>query len=455
MNEAYKILVVDDEKDYRVSLKRILESKGYIVGEAESAADALNIIDSEYYPLILTDIYMPGIDGLRLLEEVRRRYEDSVKVILVTGYGSIDNAVQAMRKGAFGYFIKSHSPEELLAEVEKAKKIVNLQNQKNMRNKDNETSRFLYQSKNPKMQEILGIIDTIVDSSASVLLLGESGVGKEVLADMLHAKSVRRDMPFVAINCQAFSDNLLEAELFGHEKGAFTGAMGKRIGRFEEANGGTVFLDEIGEMSLNTQIKLLRVLENKRIERIGSNKSIAVDFRLISATNKDLPKAMKAKEFREDLFYRLNTITIEIPPLRERKEDIGGMINFFADYFRSELKKDIKGIESGTMDYLLNYQYPGNVRELKNIIERMVVLSKDGILSMNNPTAQSAPNPELAETELELKNYRDAKKEFEIAYFRTVLKQCGNNITQAASMIGMSRRQLFNKIIEYNLKEFM
>lgn len=455
MNEGYKILVVDDEKDYRKSLRKILESRGYIVGEAESALDALSIIDYEYYPLILTDIYMPCMDGLKFLEEVKNRYEDSVKVILVTGYGSIDNAVQAMKMGAFGYFIKSHSPEELLAEVEKAKNIVNLQNQRKMHKKNNENRRFLYQSKNPRMKEILSIIDTIVDSSSSVLLLGESGVGKEVLAKMLHDKSGRCDMPFVAINCQSFSDNLLESELFGHEKGAFTGAIGKRIGRFEEANGGTVFLDEIGEMSLNTQIKLLRVLENKRIERIGSNKPISVDFRLISATNKNLTQAIKAKEFREDLFYRLNTITIEIPPLRERKEDISDMINFFVDFYKSELKKDIKGMESQTMDYLLNYQYPGNVRELKNIIERLVVLSKNGVLAVNNTTAHTVSNGGYDSLKPEAKSYREARKEFEIYYFSKVLKQCNNNITQAAAMIGMSRRQLFNKIIEYNLKEFM
>lgn len=455
MNEAYKILVVDDEKDYRKSLRKILESRGYIVGEAESAFDALNMIDYEYYPLILTDIHMPCMDGLKFLEEVKKRYEDSVKVILVTGYGSIDNAVQAMKMGAFGYYIKSHSPEELLVEVEKAKKIVNLQNQRKMQNKNNENKRFLYQSKNPKMIEILGIIDTIVDSSSSVLLLGESGVGKEVLAKMLHDKSLRCDMPFVAINCQSFSDNLLESELFGHEKGSFTGAIGKRIGRFEEANGGTVFLDEIGEMSLNTQIKLLRVLENKRIERIGSNKQIAVDFRLISATNKNLTQAIKTKQFREDLFYRLNTITIEIPPLRERKEDISDMINFFVSFYKSELKKDIKGIESQTMDYLMNYQYPGNVRELKNIIERLVVLSKNGILAINNAAAATVSNECSDSLKLESKTYRDARREFEIYYFSRVLKQFNNNITQAAAMIGMSRRQLFNKIIEYNLKEFM
>jgi len=455
MNEVYKILVVDDEKDYRKSLRKILESGGYIVGEAESALEALDIIDCEYYPLILTDIYMPGMNGLKFLEEVKNRYEDSVKVILVTGYGSIDSAVQAMKLGAFGYYIKSHSLEELLIEVEKAKKIVNLQNQKKMDNKYNENKRFLYQSKNPRMIEILGIIDTIVDSSASVLLMGESGVGKEVLAKLLHSKSMRRDMPFVAINCQSFSDNLLESELFGHEKGAFTGASGKRIGRFEEANGGTVFLDEIGEMSLNTQIKLLRVLEDKKIERIGSNKSIAVDFRLISATNKNLPQAIKEKQFRDDLFYRLNTITIEIPPLRERKEDISDMINFFVDYYKSELKKDIKGIESQTMDYLLNYQYPGNIRELKNIIERMVVLSKNGILTINNAAAPAASNECPGGLKFELKNYREARREFEIYYFSNILKQCNNNITQASAMIGMSRRQLFNKIVEYNLKEFM
>ncbi len=452
MSQSYKILIVDDEREYRETYRMILESRGFIVGEAESAKEALEVMENEYYPLVLTDILMPGMDGMEFLKEIKKNIEKSVEVIMVTGYGSIETAVQAMKMGAFGYFIKSHDPEELMIEIDKAKKIVNLQNQKNMIAKNKENRRFLYQSKNSKMKEILGIIDTIGKSNTNVLLLGESGVGKEVVAQMLHDKSQRAAMPFIAINCQSFSDNLLESELFGHEKGAFTGAVDRRMGRFEEASGGTIFLDEIGEMSLNTQVKLLRVLENKTIERVGSNKSINVNFRLISATNRILTHEVKNGKFREDLFYRINTITIEIPPLRERKEDIADMIDFFTRRYKNELKKDIKGIDDETMNYLMNYDYPGNIRELKNIIERLTVLSADGILRMNFGTG-AGPKKDIGLSHIEIKPYREAKKDFEINYLRNVLKHCNNNITQAANLIGISRRQLFNKIIEYNLKD--
>lgn len=453
MNGVYKILVVDDEKDYRETLRIILEGRGFIIEEAKCAKDALSILENEYFPLVLTDIYMPGIDGMKFLREIKDRYDESIKVILVTGNGSIDNAVQAMKMGAFGYFIKSHNPEELLIEIDKAKKIVSLQNQRKITSSYNKSRRFLSQSQNPRMQEILGIVDRVAKSNTSVLLLGESGVGKEVIAQMLHDNSARSSMPFVAINCQSFSDNLLESELFGHEKGAFTGAVDRRIGRFEEASGGTIFLDEIGEMSLSTQVKLLRVIENKRIERVGSSKSIFVDFRLISATNRNLMQEIKKKNFREDLLYRLNTIALELPPLRERKEDLSEMIGFFVDMFRSELKKDIKYIDDETMEYLLNYNYPGNIRELKNIIERLVVLSRDGILRISNGSSQSPRGTNSLK--YEEKPYREAKKQFEINYLSKVLQHCEGNITHAADIMGISRRQLFNKITEYNLKDFL
>ncbi|SKA77439.1 DNA-binding transcriptional response regulator, NtrC family, contains REC, AAA-type ATPase, and a Fis-type DNA-binding domains [Caloramator quimbayensis] len=453
MSDICKILIVDDEKEYRETYRIILESRGYIVGEAGSAKETLDILDYEYYPLVLSDIIMPDMDGLELLKEIKNRYDKSVEVIMVTGYGSIETAVNAMKMGAFGYFIKSHNPEELLIEIEKAKKIVNFQNQKIISINKKEGRRFLNQSKNPKMKEILNIIDTVASSNTNVLLLGESGVGKEVIAHMLHEKSNRSSMPFVAINCQAFSDNLLESELFGHEKGAFTGALDRRIGRFEQANGGTIFLDEIGEMSLNTQVKLLRVLEDKKIERVGSNKPINVDFRLIAATNRDIRREIKKGSFREDLYYRINTITIEIPPLRERKEDILDMINFFINLFSKELKKEIRGIDDETLEYLTKYDYPGNIRELKNIIERLVVLSKDGILRVKSTLEKTGKIN--SNNESSIIPYKEARRRFETEYILNVLKYCSNNITQAASIMNISRRQLFNKIIELNLKEHM
>ncbi|ABW20356.1 sigma-54-dependent transcriptional regulator [Alkaliphilus oremlandii] len=454
MTEVTKILIVDDEREYRETYRMILESRGFSVGEAETGVKALEKLEEEYYPIVLCDVIMPGIDGLEVLKKIKETYDKSVEVIMVTGYGGVETAVQAMRMGAFGFFVKSHNPEALLIEIGKAKRIINLQKKQNMYSDAENNERYLYQSKNAKMKEILEIVDKVADTSSNVLLLGESGVGKEVLAQKLHDKSSRNTMPFVAINCQYFSDNLLEAELFGHEKGAFTGAKDKRIGRFEEANGGTIFLDEIGEISLNTQVKFLRVLENRKIERMGSNKQIDVDFRLISATNKILADEVKNNSFRQDLFYRINTITIEIPPLRERKEDLLDMIYFFVNMYKKELKKDIRDIDKQTLEYLLHYDYPGNIRELKNIIERLFVLSKDGILRLQSAIEKEFDGKSTIKDDC-IMDFNSARYAFEKDYFLKALMHFNYNISQTARAVGISRRQLFNKINEYNLREYM
>lgn len=451
MSEALKILIVDDEKEHRDTFRMILEAKGYTVGEAVDGTEALDVLSREYFSIVLSDVIMPGISGLELLKSIKGSYGDHVEVIMVTGYGSIETAVEAMKAGAFGYFIKTRSPEELLVEIERAQKFLNLRAQNQYLRQSSDTGRFLLKSKSRKMQLVFHLAETVAESNSNVLLLGESGVGKEVIAQMIHDRSSRREMPFIAVNCQLFSDNLMESELFGHEKGAFTGAMGRRIGRFEEASGGTIFLDEIGEMALNTQVKLLRVLEDKKIERIGSNKQIPVDFRLINATNRNIRQAIREGAFREDLFYRINTITIEIPPLRERREDIPDMIDLFVQKFSAEIKKDIHGVEEYTRQYLMNYNYPGNLRELKNMIERMVVLSQDGWLRMD-----SAGEPDRIRGSKsasgDVKPYREARRDFEIAYIQTIMDQTGQNVTKAAEIMGISRRQLFNKLTEYQMR---
>lgn len=454
MSKIFKVLVVDDEIEHRETMRMILESKGYMVGEASSGGEALDLLDEEFYPLVLCDYIMPGIDGLEVLKRIKKQYGDSIEVIIITGYGDVESAVEAMKLGAFGYFIKGNNPDEMLLEIEKAKKMLSLRKNHSLITKRNDKKRYLYQTKNPKMKEILSILEDVAKTNANVLLLGESGVGKEVIAQKIHEMSDRAKMPFIAINCQYFSSNLLESELFGHEKGAFTGANEKRIGRFEEANGGTIFLDEIGEISNDIQVKFLRVLENRTIERLGSNKQIPVDFRLISATNRDLVKEVKNNNFREDLFYRINTITIEIPPLRERKEDLEDMIYFFIDIFKEELKKDIKEIDSDTLRFLLNYNYPGNIRELKNIVERLVVLSKNGVLKMDN---FGALNYSIKENKVNrpVTPYEVAKEEFEKEYFYNALKQYDFNVTKTADAIGISRRQLINKINKYNFRKEM
>ena len=452
MTGLFKILIVDDDADYIETYKMLLSKKGYSTETATSAEEALKMLETDYYPLIISDVMMPGIDGVDFLKKVKELYEKSIEVIMVTGYGSIETAVQTMKMGAFGYFIKSHNPEELILEIEKVHKIFSLQNI-NKLNKNNEKSKYLFTSKNKEMGNVYDLVNRVATSNSNVLITGESGVGKEIIAQMIHEKSNRCNMPFIPINCQYFSTGLIESELFGHEKGAFTGAASRRIGHLEEANGGTVFLDEIGDMDENTQVKLLRVLETKQIERIGSNKLISVDFRLVTATNKDLTKAVSEGKFREDLYYRINTIEIKVPPLRSRREDIEDLIYFFINRFNMEMGKGIKNIDEETKYNLLNYNYPGNIRELKNIIERLVVLSRGGILKEDSCNKNMTSN-NTTDVE-EIITYKKAKQNFEKRYIIEMLKSCNNNITHAANLMKISRRQLFNKIMELDLKEYL
>lgn len=452
MNESIKILIVDDEADYRETHKMLLESRGYVINSASSAIEALEILAIEYYPIVITDVVMPGKDGFYLLNEIKKNFNERIQVIVVTGHGSISSAVQAMKEGALGYFIKSHNPDELFNEIEKARKVVKYETLQFISNRNMTSKLFLHESRNQKIKDILTDIESLSDSDCNILITGESGVGKEIFAKYIHDKSRRSQEIFLPTNCQSISETLLESELFGHEKGAFTGATSQRIGRFEEASGGTMFLDEIGEISHNTQVKLLRVIDTRVIERIGSNKQIPVKFRLISATNRNLDNEIKTNRFREDLFYRINTVHFVIPSLRERREDLDAMIKIFVQQYASEVKKKILGIDPETLKHMLEYDYPGNIRELKNMIERMIVLSRDGVLKME------VSNPCRVETSLQperVRPYNDAKRQFEIQYFRQALNTNNFNISKTADMIKMSRRQLFNKVTEYNLKSEM
>lgn len=455
MTGLFKILIVDDDDDYRETNRMLLTRKGYSIETAASSEEAYQLMKNEYYPLIISDIMMPGKNGVDFLKEVKDNYNKNIEVIMVTGYGSVETAVQSMKIGAFGYFIKSHNPEELIIEIEKVRKIFSLQSINEI-NKINKKNKYLYTSKNKDMQNVYEMANRVAVSNSTVLITGESGVGKEIIAHMIHDQSNRANMPFIPINCQYYSSGLIESELFGHEKGAYTGANTTRIGHLEEASGGTIFLDEIGDMEESTQVKLLRVLETKQIERIGSNKLIDVDFRLVSATNKDLTKAVSVGKFREDLYFRINTIEIKIPPLRHRKEDIEDLIYFFIDRFNKEMGRGIKDIDENTKQQLLNYSYPGNIRELKNIIERLIVLSNGSILKgdviYNNKSINY--NKVNHSDEENQTTYKEAKRNFEINYINKVLKNCDNNITHAAKFMDLSRRQLFNKIIEYDLKDY-
>ena len=445
----FKILVVDDEAEFRNVYRIMLEYKGYEVTLATSGEECLDLLKKDSYDLILTDLKMSGMDGIELLKRIKEN-NYSCEVILVTAFSTVDSAVTAMKLGAFGYFIKGQDPQILLKEVEKIFKISQLTFDNQSIKNNLMQSNYLLDTQNKKFKDVLRIAEKAATSNSNILILGESGTGKEVIAKYIHQCSLRKDENFVAVNCQVFSDGLLESELFGHEKGAFTGAIEKRIGRFEEADKGTLFLDEIGEIHPHIQVKLLRAIENKSIERIGSNKKRNVDLRLISATNKDLYRNIEKSEFREDLFYRINTIIIEIPPLRERKEDIPAFINFFLNMFKNEMKKSIEYVEDSLMETLMNYDYPGNIRELKNIIERLVVLCDNNMLSKKDLPLLSIKNN--AQTNLRLRTLKDVRHFAEENHIKQVLMNCGNNITEAAKILDISRRQLYNKLYEYNIE---
>ncbi len=455
-SQKTNILVIDDEKKYREVYKTLLTENGYFVNTASEAEEAIGILKNKRYNLVLLDLILPETNGIEVLKKIKDKFGDTLEVIMVTGYGSIDSAVKAMKSGAFGYFIKSSDPASLLLEIEKAEKMNKLlKSNKALKTqiKDND---YLLKSKNEKMEEVIDIARRAAASKANILITGESGVGKEVMAKFIHQQSLREKTPFVTVNCASFSENILESELFGHVKGAFTGAIENRKGKIEEADGGTLFLDEIGEIPLELQVKLLRVLEEREISPVGSNKRIPIDFRLISASKRNIKKMVKNNKFREDLFYRINTISFEILPLRKRKEDLKDFISYFFKKFSRETNTKIRDLGEGLENLLIDYDYPGNIRELKNIIERLVVLSTDGKIDKKFLPVEVKKNERNFTQELNLKNgnysLKKARKKFEAKFIKKSLEKNDNNITQTAKKLKISRRHLSNKIKEYNLK---
>lgn len=445
-NKSSKILIVDDEFEYREVLQMIVESRGYTAETAASGIEALGMLEKGAYRMVLTDLMMEGMSGIELMDKIKADY-NKIEVIIITGYGTIENAVLAMKKGAAGYFVKGHEPSELLCEIEKA-----FGNYEADRSLGEAGGSYILQTANSQFKKVIHIAEKAAMCDINILLLGESGVGKEVFSRHIYECSERSSKPFVAVNCQAFSDGLLESELFGHEKGAFTGATDQRKGRFELAHGGTLLLDEIGDISLSTQVKLLRTIETKVVERLGGNHPINVDFRLICATNKDLQSEIKRGAFREDFFYRISTITLEIPPLRERKEDLPMLIDFFLKKSNEKFRRSVSKIEDGVMEFLQSYDYPGNIRELKNIIERSVVLSENSVLSKKYMPEISERSHRFEEPFEEVRPLKDIRKDVEKKYIRKVLEICEDNLTEAAEKLDISRRQLFNKMVEYGLR---
>ena len=445
-----KLLIVDDELSIRRSLYNTFK-RNYQVETASCGLEAVKKVEGDDFDLVLLDQKMPDLDGLQVLKEIRK-IDDRVIIIMITAYGSIESSVEAMKLGAYDYILKPYELDEIKMVVEKA---INYQNlaEEVVSLKVALSERFQFSNimaKSKKMQDVFQRIQDTADTDISILILGESGTGKELIAKAIHYNSLRRSKPLVIVNCAALPEELLENEIFGHEKGAFTGADRRRIGKAEEANDGTLFLDEIGDLSIKTQPKLLRFLQDGKIERLGSNKSIQLDVRVIAATNQDIESALEEGTFRKDLYYRLNTLTIDIPPLRERKEDISLLADHFLSMYSKVHKKNVSSISPEVIEQLINYSWPGNVRELEKVIERGVVLAKGSII-YTEQIPEEIREVESASGHQDFMRHTlsESVEILETKMIKDILDKASGNRKKAAKMLGISLRSLQYKIKKY------
>ena len=446
MNKRKSILVVDDDQDIRRTLQRLLERKKYKVSTADDGQAALELIQKQPIDLILTDMRMPRMDGLQLLKAAKMLAPE-IEVILITAYAEVDTAVEAMRHGAFHFISKPLDRSQILLTITRAleKRALVLENQVFRQQLATAHHGGGIIGESSIVQELIAEVEQIAPSDSTVLILGETGTGKEVFADALHAASLRCDKPMIKVNCAAIPADLLESDLFGHEKGAFTGAAERKLGRFELANGGTLFLDEIGDMSMDLQSKLLRVLQEGEFERVGGTETIAVDVRLIAATNKDLVAAVEAGEFREDLFYRLKVMTLELPPLRERLEDIPLLANHFLRKYSEKNNKPMRGIAREAVDALKRYDWPGNVRELENVIESVVVLTQTEVIELANLPELVRPGAIPAGPSIVIPFGTPMAKIQQIALEAT-LEITNGDKKLAASLLGITVQTIYRKV---------
>lgn len=453
----FSVLLVDDDPGHLATLQTIFNSWGYKVYTANDGDKAVDIVDSEAIDLVLMDIKMKKLDGIEALKQIKPINTD-IPVLIMTAYSSVKSAVEAMKVGAYDYLMKPLDFEDLKIKVERALDHSSLKSEntelKEKINKELYGKRII--GKSTAMNELLDLINMVAPSEATVLIKGESGTGKELVARKIHNNSFRKNNPLTIVNCAALTETLLESELFGHEKGAFTGAEKKYEGRFMQANKGTIFLDEIGETSLNMQAKLLRVIQEKEIQRIGSEKTLKVDIRILAATNRDLEKEVLDKKFREDLYYRLNVVTVQIPPLRERKDDIPLLANHFLIQYAEKNRKNVQKIDSPTMEKLANHNWPGNVRELENAIERAVILLQGDIiterelpLSITQSIDKHPSTTSDIPKDLSSKSLEDIEKDAILE----ALKTAGGNKSKAARLLKLNRRTLYSKLEKFGISK--
>lgn len=445
-----RVLVVDDEEKLRRVLELQLSTAGFDVDKAASAEQALKLVDRA--DLVLTDLKLPGMDGLELLAAIRRQNMQA-PVIVMTAFGTVEIAVEAMKAGAADFLLKPFSLDHLMAVVHKAFEVRALRDE-NRKLREELGHRYQFDNiigRSPAMQEIFATIERVAPTRATVLLAGESGVGKDLIARAIHFHSPRRDHPFVKINCTALPENLMESELFGYEKGAFTGATNSKPGKFEQADTGTVFLDEIGDVPPSIQVKLLRVLQEREFERLGSNKTQHIDVRVIAATNQDLRAALEQGTFREDLYYRLNVVPINVVPLRERKQDIPSLVEHFLRKYSAETNNRVNGITQTALAKLMGYHWPGNVRELENVIERSLVMCNGPQLDASDIKLDNAPHPRAAGADFSLPPGMTLDQ-YEQEIIREALKKADGNKSQAARLLGLTRNALRYRLTQMGLE---
>ena len=443
------ILIVDDEPAIRATLRSVLEDEGYRVTAVGNGADALRLVTDEAPDLTFLDVWMERMDGLETLAEVRRLRPDAI-VVMISGHGTIETAVKATRLGAYDFIEKPLSLEKTLLIVARALEHARLERENAALRESLEARAEIIGDSEP-VRRLREHIATAAPTNGRVLIHGENGSGKELVARAIHAQSARRERPFVEVNCAAIPEELIESELFGHEKGAFTGALARRRGKFELADGGTLFLDEIGDMSLKTQAKVLRALEEQAFERVGGKDTIQVDVRVIAASNRDLEALIRAGRFREDLYYRLNVIPIEVPALRTRKDDITKLVDHFVAVFCAENGKRPKTVSGEALGYFLTYDWPGNVRELRNMVERLVIMAPGDVIGADDLPAPHRPKDAAATPEGHERSLRDARDHFERAFIIAELRANDWNMTRTAERLGIERSHLYRKIKAYGI----